>query len=77
MSDTCQLFDGVDVSDRVGGVRCPIVWIDGADDTIAGERGERPGIIEKLAGVGHLVPIEAPEVVARTAIAMGATAAHS
>jgi pimeloyl-ACP methyl ester carboxylesterase len=70
-------IDGVDVSDRVGGVRCPIVWIDGADDTIAGERGERPGIIEKLAGVGHLVPIEAPEVVARTAMAMGATAAHS
>ena len=72
-----QAIAGTDLGARLQAIRCPIVWLDGADDAILGERGERPGIIENLAGVGHLVPVEAPEVVARTAIAMGAAVAHS
>jgi pimeloyl-ACP methyl ester carboxylesterase len=63
---------GADLSARVAGIRCPVVWLDGADDAIVAERGERPGVIERLPGVGHLVPLEAPAAVARAAIEMGA-----
>jgi pimeloyl-ACP methyl ester carboxylesterase len=61
---------GVDLTERVREVACPIVWLDGADDTIVGEAGPRPGEIRALAGVGHLVPIEAPGEVASAAIAL-------
>jgi len=53
-----------DLSDRVKNVTCPILWLDGADDAIVGEPGARPGEVRRLEGVGHLVPIEAPEAVA-------------
>jgi pimeloyl-ACP methyl ester carboxylesterase len=54
-----------DLGDRVRSLTCPVVWLDGADDRIVGAPDEgRPGEIRKLAGVGHLVPIEAPAAVA-------------
>lgn len=68
-------IDGVDLGARVGNVTCPIVWLDGADDAIVGERGPRPGEVAILEGVGHLVPIEAPGAVAGAAITLGARSA--
>jgi pimeloyl-ACP methyl ester carboxylesterase len=65
-----EAIAGVDLADRVGEIRCPIVWLDGADDAIVGERGPRPGEARTLQGVGHLVPIEAPGEVASAAIAL-------
>jgi pimeloyl-ACP methyl ester carboxylesterase len=66
-----QAIDGVDLGARLAQVGCPMVWIDGADDVIVGERGARPGEVETIEGVGHLVPIEAPAAVARAAITVG------
>jgi len=63
---------GADLGPRVAAIRCPMVWLDGADDAIVAEPGERPGVIERLPGVGHLVPLEAPAAVARAAIELGA-----
>jgi pimeloyl-ACP methyl ester carboxylesterase len=53
-----------DLTERIRGVTCPLLWLDGADDAIVGEPGERPGEARRLEGVGHLVPIEAPGAVA-------------
>ncbi|HVU50397.1 MAG TPA: alpha/beta hydrolase [Polyangia bacterium] len=53
-----------DLRERVGGVKCPVLWLDGADDALVGAAGERPGEVRRLEAVGHLVPIEAPEAVA-------------
>jgi pimeloyl-ACP methyl ester carboxylesterase len=63
---------GVDPSSRLAQIHCPIVWLDGADDGIVGDshRADRPGSCRTLAGVGHLVPIEAPADVAREATAL-------
>ena len=61
---------GVDLGPRIAGIRCPMVWLDGADDQIVGDRGPRPGEQRVLEGVGHLVPIEAPGEVAAAAIAL-------
>jgi len=66
-----QAIANVDLGARLPAIRCPMLWLDGADDAIVAERGERPGVIESLAGVGHLVPIEAPAAVARAAIDLG------
>src|SRR5882672_4863511 len=55
-----QAIDGVDLGPRLAQVRCPMVWIDGGDDAIVGERGVRPGEGVTLDRVGHLVPIEGP-----------------
>jgi pimeloyl-ACP methyl ester carboxylesterase len=65
-----QAIAGVDLGPRLAAIRCPMLWLDGADDAIVTERGERPGVIERLAGVGHLVPVEAPAAVARAAFDM-------
>jgi pimeloyl-ACP methyl ester carboxylesterase len=53
-----------DLGDRVRSLTCPIVWLDGADDRVAAPSEGRPGDVRTLAGVGHLVPIEAPGAVA-------------
>jgi pimeloyl-ACP methyl ester carboxylesterase len=66
-----QAIDGVDLGARLAQVGCPMMWIDGADDVIVGERRARPGEFETIEGVGHLVPIEAPAAVARAAITVG------
>jgi pimeloyl-ACP methyl ester carboxylesterase len=67
-----QAIAGADLGARLSAIRCPTVWLDGGDDAIVAERGERPGVIERLPGVGHLVPLEAPAAVARAAIELGA-----
>jgi hypothetical protein len=41
-----------------------VLWLDGADDQIVAPVDGRPGEVRRLEGVGHLVPIEAPEAVA-------------
>ena len=59
-----QAIDGLDLGPSLAQVRCPMVWIDGADDGIVCERGTRPGEILVARDVGHLVPLEAPAEVA-------------
>jgi pimeloyl-ACP methyl ester carboxylesterase len=63
-----------DLTTRVTNVTCPLLWLDGADDAIAGEACERPGQSRRLADVGHLVPIEAPGAVAEGVAAVMAKA---
>lgn len=67
-----QAIDGVDVGEHLSHIRCPIVWLDGADDAIVGDfrRSDRLGSCRTLAGVGHLVPIEAPAEVAYEAVTL-------
>jgi pimeloyl-ACP methyl ester carboxylesterase len=68
LADFEAIAAAVDPGPRLGDLRCPLVWIDGADDRIVGAvLPERPGDVQRLAGVGHLVPIEAPEAVATAA----------
>ena len=61
-------IDGVDLEPQLRQVRCPVIWLDGADDRIVSESPPRPGEVRVLPGVGHLVPIEAPGEVAAAAI---------
>jgi pimeloyl-ACP methyl ester carboxylesterase len=61
------LIAATDLSSRVGGLTCPVVWIDGADDTLVPAAPGRRGEVITLPGVGHLTPIEAPSAVAETA----------
>lgn len=55
-----------DVSARLSAIRCPLTWLDGADDRIVPPeaRGERPGEIVVAPDAGHLLPIEAPAAIA-------------
>jgi len=53
-----------DVGPRLAELRCPIVWLDGADDRLVPPVAGRPGEVRTLAGVGHLIPIEAPGAIA-------------
>jgi pimeloyl-ACP methyl ester carboxylesterase len=59
-----------DLGDRVRSLTCPVLWLDGADDRIAPAPEGRPGDVRRLAGVGHLVPIEAPAAVAEGSMGM-------
>jgi pimeloyl-ACP methyl ester carboxylesterase len=64
-----------DLTGRLGDVRCPVTWIDGADDRIVPATPGRGGEIVTLRDVGHLIPIEAPAAIAEVVIAaMGARA---
>jgi pimeloyl-ACP methyl ester carboxylesterase len=68
-----------DLGDRVKGLTCPVLWLDGADDALvaAAAREARPGETRRLDGVGHLVPIEAPAAVAEAvAQVLGARSAE-
>jgi (E)-2-((N-methylformamido)methylene)succinate hydrolase len=57
-----------DLTERVRDLACPVVWLDGAQDGIAGPPlDQRPGQARRLEGVGHLVPIEAPAAIAEAA----------
>jgi pimeloyl-ACP methyl ester carboxylesterase len=64
-----DIVRATDMSARLGAVRCPITWLDGADDRIvpAGARGDRPGEIVVVPEAGHLLPIEAPQAIAEAA----------
>jgi len=65
-----------DLGDRIGGLSCPVTWIDGADDRIVAPAEGRRGEIVTAPDVGHLTPIEAPAAVANAvAAAMGVAAA--
>ena len=59
-----EIVRDADLGARVGGLTCPVLWLDGADDQIVAPTDGRPGDVRRLEGVGHLVPIEAPEAVA-------------
>jgi pimeloyl-ACP methyl ester carboxylesterase len=73
-----DIVRATDLGTRLGGVGCPMTWLDGADDRIVpietAGMAERPGEIVTLPGVGHMVPIEAPGAVAEAVrAATGAT----
>jgi pimeloyl-ACP methyl ester carboxylesterase len=53
-----------DLAPRMKEIKCPIIWLDGADDRIVPPVDGRPGEVRTLPGVGHLIPIEAPEAIA-------------
>ena len=73
-----EIVGATDLTGRLGDVRCPMTWIDGADDRIVPAAPGRGGEIITLRDVGHLVPIEAPGAVAEAVIAaMGAPASGS
>src|SRR6185436_13567435 len=60
-----------DLGPRLPSLRCPVAWLDGADDAVVTDpRPERPGTARALPGVGHLVPIEAPADVAAATLEM-------
>jgi pimeloyl-ACP methyl ester carboxylesterase len=59
-----------DLGDRVRNLTCPVLWLDGADDRIAEPAAGRPGDVRVLAGVGHVVPVEAPGAVAEGVLAL-------
>jgi pimeloyl-ACP methyl ester carboxylesterase len=59
-----QAVLATDLGERVRSLTCPVLWLDGADDRIVAPAEGRPGAIRALAGVGHLVPVEAPGAVA-------------
>jgi 3-oxoadipate enol-lactonase/4-carboxymuconolactone decarboxylase len=61
---------GADLGDRVRSLTCPVLWLDGADDGIAAPAPGRPGEVRTLAGVGHVVPVEAPGAVAEATIGL-------
>jgi pimeloyl-ACP methyl ester carboxylesterase len=64
---------GTDLGERVTNLTCPVLWLDGADDRIVAPAPGRPGEVRSLEGVGHLVPLEAPEAVAEAVAELGAT----
>lgn len=66
-----EIVRSADLTARLPGIRCPITWLDGADDQIvpAAQRGERPGEIVVVPDAGHLLPIEAPTAIAALAAA--------
>jgi pimeloyl-ACP methyl ester carboxylesterase len=62
-----------DLGARIGGLACPVRWIDGADDRIVAPSDGRKGEIVTVPDVGHLTPIEAPGAIAAAmAAALGA-----
>ncbi|MFL5306492.1 MAG: alpha/beta fold hydrolase [Polyangia bacterium] len=66
-----QLVRDTDLTARMPALRCPTVWIDGADDRIvpAESRHGRRGEIIVVPDAGHLLPIEAPAAIAAAAVA--------
>jgi pimeloyl-ACP methyl ester carboxylesterase len=58
-----EIVRDADLGARVKSLTCPLLWLDGADDRIVAPTDGRPGEVRTLEGVGHLVPIEAPEAV--------------
>jgi pimeloyl-ACP methyl ester carboxylesterase len=67
-----QLVRATDLTARLSGLRCPVVWLDGADDRIVPSESRlgRPGEAIVVPDAGHLLPIEAPEAIAAAALAV-------
>ncbi|MCL8027166.1 alpha/beta fold hydrolase [Nocardioides bruguierae] len=68
----CEALATFDVRDRLGEVVAPVLAVAGAEDPVTTPAtlaeiadGVPGGRLEVLDGVGHLAPVEAPEVVAR------------
>ena len=66
-----------DLGERLKTLTCPVVWIHGADDRIVpapavGDLGPRHGLAV-IPDAGHILPIEAPGVIAATAARLAAT----
>jgi len=69
-----KIYTGIDVRDRVGEVRCPVLMIHGEDDwlvsramvdaTVSRLVNARPIDVVTLPGIGHYAPMEAPQAVA-------------
>ncbi|HXU64183.1 MAG TPA: alpha/beta hydrolase [Polyangia bacterium] len=61
-----EIVRATDLTARLSAIRCPLTWLDGADDRIVPPeaRGERPGEIVVAPDAGHLLPIEAPAAIA-------------
>ena len=55
-----EIVRATDLGARIGGLACPVTWLDGADDRIVPPIDGRTGEIVTLPDVGHLMPIEAP-----------------
>jgi pimeloyl-ACP methyl ester carboxylesterase len=59
-----------DLSGRLQEIKCPVVWLHGADDRIvaAPDGATLPPNSERVIvpAAGHLLPIEAPAVIAET-----------
>ena len=69
-----EIVRDADLGARVNSLTCPVLWLDGADDRIVAPVDGRPGEVRRLEGVGHLVPIEAPEAVVRAVADVRASA---
>ena len=70
-----EIVRDADLGARVKELTCPVLWLDGADDRIVrivAPADGRPGDVRRLEGVGHLVPIEAPEAVAAGVVEVNA-----
>jgi pimeloyl-ACP methyl ester carboxylesterase len=65
-----EAISAADLAPRISELRCPMIWLDGADDRILGSLPDRPGQIKRLEGVGHLAPIEAPAAAAEAVSAL-------
>jgi pimeloyl-ACP methyl ester carboxylesterase len=65
-----DIVAATDLRDRVAKLTCPVTWIDGADDHMSPATDGRPGEIVTVPDAGHLVPIEAPAVIADVVRAM-------
>ena len=61
-----EIVRATDLTGRLPAVRCPLTWLDGADDRMVPPeaRGDRPGEIVVVPDAGHLLPIEAPAAIA-------------
>ncbi len=64
-----ELVRATDLTPRLPAVRCPMTWLDGADDRIVPVewRQGRPGEVLVVSDAGHLLPIEAPAAIAEAA----------
>jgi pimeloyl-ACP methyl ester carboxylesterase len=59
-----EIVRTTDLSGRMASIRCPITWVDGADDKVVPSTDSRRGELVGVADAGHLLPIEAPGPVA-------------
>jgi len=65
-----ELVRATDLTARMPALKCPTVWLDGADDRIvpAEARQGRSGEVIEVPDAGHVLPIEAPAAIAAAAV---------